>query len=111
MGWMGGDCFYREMAKKGILGGAAPALGFVFIFMYLFANFGQKRGSGGHLFRSPDWTQMPPPFSAGCPPWHLLPLDMDFSSLLKPASLLWGLETLGTDIQKLFSLESVPSTF
>lgn len=40
---------------------------------------------------------------------HLLPHGL--SSLLKPASLCQGLETLGTDIQKLFSLESIPTTF
>lgn len=81
-----------------------------YLCIYL-ANFGQKRDSEGQLFRSPDLTQTSPPFSAGCPLWHLLPLDMDFSSLLKPVSLHWGLDTLGTDIQKFFSLESVPSSF
>lgn len=105
--WMGGDCFYGEMAKKGVSRGAAPALGFVFIFMYLFSKLWGN--SGGHLFMSPDLTQTPPPFSAGCPPQHLLPYGL--SSLLKPASLRRGLETLGTDIQKLFTLESIPTTF
>lgn len=84
------------------MGSSAPALGFVFIFMYLFSKLWGDFGA--HLlFMSPSWTRTPPPFSAGCPPWHFLPSGL--SSLLKPASLCQG---LGTDIQKLFSLGSVP---
>lgn len=36
--------------KKGILGGAAPALGFVFIFMYLFSELWTKKGLWGSPF-------------------------------------------------------------
>lgn len=101
--------FTGKWQKKGFWG-ELPRLWALWSYLCIYlANFGQKRDSGGHLFRSPDWTQTPPPFSAGCPPWHLLPNGL--SSLLKPASLCQGLETLGTDIQKLFSLESVPITF
>ena len=45
-------------------------------------------------------------YFSGRPPRHLLPRGL--SSLLKLASLRWGLGTLGTDIWKLFSLGSVP---
>lgn len=66
LGWMAGDCvFTGKWQKKGFLGEAAPALGFVFIFMYLFSKLWTKKGLWGHLYRSPDWTQTPPPFSAG----------------------------------------------
>lgn len=84
-------CFYREMAKKGFWG-EQPQLWALCSYLCIYsANFGQKWDPGGHLFWSPDWTQTPPPFSAGCPPWHLLPHGL--SSLLKPAILHWGLET------------------
>lgn len=79
--------FTGKWQKKGF-GGEQPQLWALCSYLCIYlANFGQKRDSGGHLFRSSDGTQTPPPFSTGCPPWHLLPLGMDFSSLLKPTSL------------------------
>lgn len=74
------------------MGEAAPALGFVFIFMYLFSKLWTKRDSGVTFIGAQIGHR------------HHLPSLLDFSSLLNPASLSWGLETLGTDNQKLFSL-------
>lgn len=97
MGQMGGGCdFTGRWQKKGFWG-ELPQLWALCSYLCIYlANFGQKRDSGGHPFRSLDWTQIPRP---------------SIWTFLNPASLCQGLATWGTDIQKLFSLGSVPSAF
>lgn len=103
--------FTGKWQKKGILGGAAPALGFVFIFMYLFSKLWTKKGLWGSPFQELRWDTDTASLLYRLP--SMAPPSSGHGLFLSPKAyqLVLKLETLGRDIQKLFSLESVPSTF